>query len=111
MSRVSGGSRILTIRAKYLGESQSGLAFKASLYREKEGEEEHIAATLWCAHSVVRDGAGKKVEAEYENEITLLIPLWLLEKANIDTFYKEQLMEAEYGGGEEELPEDFDDWS
>jgi len=108
MALVSGGNKLLLIHAKYLGESSSGLAFKASLYDEPEYDEPDIIATIWCAHSVVKDGAGNKVTADYGNEITILVPLWLAEKGNFDCYYKQQLLDEEYGDDEEEVPDDFD---
>lgn len=109
MSRTNEGARLLTIRAKYLGESSSGLAFKASLYGEEELEDSTIITTIWCAHSVITDGAGNRVVADYGNEITILVPLWLAEKGQFDSHYKQQLLDEEYGNDEdEEVPEDFD---
>lgn len=111
MTRINGGNVLLSIRAKYLGDSSSGLAFKASLYDEmKEGDlDSTIVATIWCAHSVIKDGAGQKVVADYGNEITILVPLWLAEKGHFDSFFKGQLMDDIYGEDDrEEVPDDFD---
>lgn len=107
MTRVSVGNKLLVVQAEFLGNSASGKAFKAALYVGLEEVDEESIATLWLPHSRVKTPEGCKVDANYKDRITIAIPLWLAEKNNFDSYFKEKLVDNEYG--EEEDPLDFEE--
>ena len=105
MTYIEGGSRLLTIHAIFIKDAPSGKAFRAILLDEEGGEE---VIRHWFPHSQVKTPEGDRVDAGYGCPITICVPLWLAEKEGFDKFYKEQLLDEEYGsdtGLEEEEDE------
>jgi len=104
---ASGGNELITVYAIYMGDSASGLAFKAALLEEASRKE---VARVWLPHSQVKSLAGSKVAAVFGDSIVIDIPVWLAERNNFDSYFKQQLLDLEYGqeedeeGGEDDVP-------
>jgi hypothetical protein len=73
----------------FLKDSSTGKAFKAILL-DRGGVE---VSRNWLPHSQVTTDEGMVVEGHYGKTVRVMIPLWLLEKELIDSYYVDELGE------------------